>query len=228
MKACPIIWKNPIFHDYHIVIIGSFHLIFAHLKTISKKMNEYGLADVLLKAGIMSVGFINDLMSGKNYSRAINCHEVLAEKLLLDRYLKTRCLKGLPGDLLQAIDHIIYERTSENSDAAMQNEALANFLEEYSSLRQQVRGGSLGITAQFWLTHMNHVLLVLSLLYAVKINDYYLYGACLSKLVDLFCSFDEQNYARYRCYFSLFSVNIEKTHPGTMELLKLGAISVAR
>ena len=72
---------------------------------------------------------------------------------------------------------------------------------------------------------MNHVLLAPSLLYAVKINDYYLYGACLSKMVDLFFSFDGQNYARYLGYFSLFLVNIVKTHP---ELLKLDAISVAK
>ena len=71
----------------------------------------------------------------------------------------------------------------------MQNEALANFLEEYLSFRQQVRDGSLGKTAQFWLTNMNHALLVLCLLYAVKINDYYLQGACLSKMVDLFFRF---------------------------------------
>ena len=99
--------------------------------------------------------------------------------------------KCLPGDLLQAIDHInhiINERASENLDAAMQNEALANFLEEYSTFRQQVPGGSQGKTAQFWLTYTDDVSLVLSLLYAVKINDYYLYGACLSKMVDLFLS----------------------------------------
>ena len=59
----------------------------------------------------------------------------------------------------------------------------------------------------------------------MKINDYYLCGACLSKIVDLFFSFDGQNYARYLCYFSLFLFNIVKTHP---ELLKLDAISVAR
>ena len=105
---------------------------------------------------------------------------------------------------------------------------LLNFLEESSLFRQQVRGGSLGKTAQFWLTYMNHVSLVLSLLYAVKNNDYDLYDACLSKMVDLFFSFDGQNYARYLCYFSLFLVNIEKTHPGATELLKLCAISVAR
>ena len=59
----------------------------------------------------------------------------------------------------------------------------------------------------------------------MKINDYYLCGACLSKIVDLFFSFDGQNYARYLCYFSLLLVNIVKTHP---ELSKLDAISVSR
>ena len=67
---------------------------------------------------------------------------------------------------------------------------------------------------------MNHVSLALSLMYAVKVNDY-----CLCGIVDLFFSIDGQNYARYLCYFSLFLVNIVKTHP---ELLKLDAISVAR
>ena len=200
IKAYPIIWRSLDFYDDHIVIIGSFHLICAYLKMIGKKMNEFGLADVQLGAGVTSVGFINGVISGKNYGRAINCHKIMAkslERLLLDRYLETRCLKGLPCDLLQAIgriNHIIYERTSENLHPAMQNKALDNFLEEYSSFRQQVRSGTQGKTAQFGLAYMNHVSLAFSLLYAVKIN-YYLCGACLSKIVDLFFSFDGQNYA---------------------------------
>ena len=89
----------------------------------------------------------------------------------------------------------------------MQNEALANFLEKYSSFRQQIRGGSQGKTVQFGLAYMNHDSLALSLLYAAKINDYYLCGSCLNKIVDLFFSFDGQNYARYisatsRCSWS--------------------------
>ena len=184
-----------------------------------------------MEAGVIYVGFISGVIPGKNYSRAMNCHKVMAkslERLLLDRHLDTRCLKGLPGDLLQAIDridNIINERTLENLHAAMRNKALANFLEEYSSFRQQVRGGTQGKTAQFRLAYMNHVSLALSLLYVVKIDDYYLCDACLSKIVDLFFSFDGQNYARYLCYFSLFLFNIVKTHP---ELLKLDAISMAR
>ena len=88
MKGYPIIWDNSDFYDGHIVMLGSFHLICAYLKTISLKTNESGLADVLLKAGVMSVGSMNGVMYSKNYSRSINCHKVLAEsleRLLLDK-----------------------------------------------------------------------------------------------------------------------------------------------
>ena len=73
MKAYPIIWKSPDFYDDHIVIIGSFHLICEYLKMIGKKINESGLADVLLEAGFVSVGFVSGVISCKNYSHAINC-----------------------------------------------------------------------------------------------------------------------------------------------------------
>ena len=106
----------------------------------------------------------------------------------------------------------------------MQNEVVANFLEKYSSFRQQIRGGGLGKTARFWVTYMNHVSLVFSLLCALKNNDYYLCGSFLSKMMDLFFSFDGLTFVRYLCYFSLFLINIEKTYPGATELLKLGAI----
>ena len=52
MKTYPIIGKNPDFYDDHIVMIGSFHLICAYLKTIGKKMNKSGLVDKLSKAGL--------------------------------------------------------------------------------------------------------------------------------------------------------------------------------
>ena len=105
MKAYPITWKNPDFYDDHIVMIASFHLFCAYLKTIGKKMNESGLADVLLKAGVMFVSTMNGVMSSNNYSHAINCHKALAgslERLLLGRYLETS-LKDLPGDLLHTM-----------------------------------------------------------------------------------------------------------------------------
>jgi hypothetical protein len=75
---------------------------------------------------------------------------------------------------------------------------------------------------------MDHVCLVLSLIQAVKYNDFLLYSHCMHMMADLFFSFGGQNYARYVTFFSTFLANIEVSHPGATALIKRGAISVAR
>ena len=47
-------------------------------------------------------------------------------------------------------------------------------------------------------------------------------------MLDLFFRFDGQNYARHLTFHSVFIANIDDTHPGASDLLKRGAISVAR
>ena len=69
---------------------------------------------------------------------------------------------------------------------------------------------------------------MLSLIRAVKTNDFNLYSACLHLMADIFFSFDGQNYDRYLTYFSVCVANLDETHPGATELLQRGAISVAR
>ena len=48
------------------------------------------------------------------------------------------------------------------------------------------------------------------------------------QMPDLFFSFGGQNYSRYLTFFSVFIANLDFTHPGAVEELKLGVISVAR
>ena len=43
-------------------------------------MNESRLANVPLEVGAMSVGSMNGMMSGKNYSHAISCHKIMPGK----------------------------------------------------------------------------------------------------------------------------------------------------
>ena len=81
MKAYPIIWKSPDFYSDHIVMIGSFHLCCAYLKMIGKKMKGSGFTDILIESGLMSVGSMKGVVSGKNYNRSINCHKVMAEAI---------------------------------------------------------------------------------------------------------------------------------------------------
>ncbi|XP_067659430.1 uncharacterized protein [Haliotis asinina] len=216
MKAYPLVWTNPNRYADHIIMIGTFHLACAYLKMIGKKMAGTGLDDILLEAGLISSGSLSSVLSGKNYVRAINCHKTLLEALehlLLLQFLAARGdespLSGLPQE--SKID-----------------DAIIRYLSEYLNFRNAAREGELGKTAQLWLSYMNHVWLVLRLLQAVKTNDYLAYAECIGLMADLFFSFDGQNYARYVTFFAMFIANIEESHPGATELLKRGAISVAR
>ena len=75
---------------------------------------------------------------------------------------------------------------------------------------------------------MDHVSLIFKLLRAIKTNSFDLYAYCIREMCDLFFSFGGHNYARYLTYFSAFITNIEASHPGALEEIKRGVLSVAR
>ena len=58
MKAYPIIWNQPNKFEYHIIMIGTFHVVCAYFKMIGKKMAGTGLSDILLEAGLIGSGSV--------------------------------------------------------------------------------------------------------------------------------------------------------------------------
>ena len=101
-------------------------------------------------------------------------------------------------------------------------------MDKHEKFKEEMRCRKHGKTAKLWMSYLDHVWLVLSLIKAVKSNDYELYCYCLYHMADLFFSFDGQNYARYLTFFAVFLANIEVSHPGATDLLKRGAFSAAR
>ena len=91
-----------------------------------------------------------------------------------------------------------------------------------------IQSTELGNTADFWIQYTNHVNLCLTLIKAVKTNNFYLYQYCVIQMCDLFFTYYGQNYARYLTFLSIYMLNVDKNHPGAGELLKRGASIVAR
>ena len=121
MKAYSIIWKSPDFYSDHNVMIGSFHLCCAYLKMISKKMKGSGFTDILIESGLMSVGSMKGVVSGKNYSRSTNCHKVMAEaieRMLLLKYIDYTGSELLPknsqSELRRTVNHFVTNRDKES------------------------------------------------------------------------------------------------------------------
>ena len=234
-ESTPLGLDDPGKYKNHIVMVGTFHLVCAYFKTVGKKMAGSGLSDVLLEAGLIGTGSVHGVLSGKHYEMAMHCHKILLESLeriLLDKFVEQEnedvIFASLPEGTRDKINTLIYSQTKYTMDDLMSEQGFITYIWKYTEFKKSVRDGVLGKTAQFWVSYMDHIWLVLSLIRAVKTNDFNLYAECLHLMADIFSSFDGQNYARYLTYFSVFVANLDETHPGASELLKRGAISLAR
>ena len=235
MKAYPLVWNNSALYDEHIIMIGSFHVVCAYLKMIGKKMNGTGLSDILTEAGLVTSGSVAGVLAGKQYSRAMTSHKTLLEaleRLMLEKFLegsnRSSLVDTLTYEPTELIQELLETPSSKSLNDASTNEEIIQLMAEYCVFKQKIRDGQFGKTARLWMSYVDHIWLILKLIYAVKTNNFALYCACLYKMSDLFFSFDGHNYSRYLTFFSVFLANVEESHPGATRLLQNGAFSVAR
>ena len=136
---------------------------------------DMDLADILLESGLISTGSLHGVLSGKHYDHALHCHKTLLEcleRLLLRSYLETGDENHFPSLSAETINNITNARgPSTHEFNGLEDSGLVSYLAEYEQRREDMWNGQHGKTAQFWMSYMDHVWLVLELLYAVKTNN---------------------------------------------------------
>ncbi len=147
------------------------------MRVIGKKMAGSGL-----ESGLISSGSLAGVMSGKHYGRALNCHKVMTESmehLLLQVYLEDQnaddLFSSLSDESSQKVHNLVENPSQVTLDAMLAEDSISLIIKGYEEFRQSVATGHLGKTAQLWLSYMEHVHLVLSLLEAVKTSKFFLY-----------------------------------------------------
>ena len=197
---------------------------------LGKKMRCSGLEEVLIESGICASGSIEQVLTGKHYNRALRVHKVVyeaLERILLQVYESLHgCLFDEQG--VTTLDHLAKNPCKDNLLACLASESCNKSLDRYDEFKETVRQGALGKTAQFWLSYMEKVGLILQFQRATKENCLTLHLASLQRMCSLFFSFDHPNYARYSAFYLLNMLNLEKTHPGAEDLLKNNGFSVNR
>ena len=201
--------------------MGSFHLTCTFMGTLGKKMRCSGLEEVLIESGICASGSIQQVLTGKHYNRALRLHEVVyeaLERILLQVY---ESLHGFLFDKqgVTTLGHLAKNPCKDNLLECYASESCNESLDRYDEFKGTVRQGALGKTAQFWLSYMEKVGLILQFQRATKENSLTLHLASLHRMCSMFFSFDRPNYARYSAFYLLNMLNLEKTHPGAEDLL---------
>ena len=134
-----------------------------------------GFSDVLLEAGSMT-----GVMNGKKYSRALKCHKTLTEAIFFfllnnEKHELSNNLKILAEGFLHNVNKDSWKRFVGQPD-------VEDFVRQFSDFIQSTE---LGKTAEIWIQYTNHLSLCLTLIKAVKTNNFYLYRHCLIQMWDL-------------------------------------------
>ena len=152
---------------------------------LGKKMRCSGLEEVLIESGICASGSIEQVLTGKHYNRALRVHKVVyeaLERILLQVYESSHgCLFDKQG--VTTLDHLAKNPCKDNLLArlAMPSESCNKSLDRYDEFKETVRQDVLGKTAQFWLSYMEKVGLILQFQRAIKDNRLTLHLASASK-----------------------------------------------
>ena len=126
---------------------------------------------------------------------------------------KDDLLSAVGDDSKQVLYNMLEMPTKTSLNAALLNRACIDLVDHLIDFKADVRSGKFGKTAQLWMTYVDHIWMILTLIQAVKNNNLPLHIESL--------------YARYITFFAVFLANIEESHPGATQLLEGGANNVA-
>jgi hypothetical protein len=81
-------WANPEEYKDVIMLLGGLHVSFNFLKVIGQHMENGGLDDILVEAGILAENSVNAVLEGKAYYRGVRAHTLTYEALQRMKWVK--------------------------------------------------------------------------------------------------------------------------------------------
>ena len=69
--AQQIKWSRPLEFQNHIIRLGGFHTLSCFITYIGKRWGDCGLADILVDAGVYAACTVEQMLSGKQFNRAV-------------------------------------------------------------------------------------------------------------------------------------------------------------
>ena len=210
--------------------MSSFHLTCAFMGAVGKKMRCSGFEEVPIESGICASGLIEQVLTDEHYNHALRVQKIVyevLERILLQVYESLHgCFFDKQG--VTTLDHLAKNPCKDHLLECLASESWNKSLDRYVKFKETVRRGALSKTAQFCLSYMEKVGLILQFHRATKENCLTLQLASLQRMCIMFFSFDHPNYERYSAFYLLNMLNLEKTHPGAEDLLKNNGFSVNR
>ena len=154
-------------------------------------ITDSGFEDIIYQSELCTSGSLQAILSGSHYNRAWSIHLIIAEAL--ERLLLGRFLVAKKSDIPDALAEYSVNQSSEVEAVLNQS---SRFFERYESFREDVRKGSIGMTAQFWMLYLDLMKTQILIHDAVHDNNLELLLAGWKVFLPMYFAMNKHNYAR--------------------------------
>ena len=210
-------------------MLGGFHMIKAALRCIGTYLTGSGIEDALIETGIFGVKTLEQVLTGKNYARAIYSMLVIEEtirRLQWESFWDQADLEKYVDEesILQSLRHIIKQRdhkkikdlfwrvVSDNTCNDLQND-FNNFMEKKTSESQQCK---------YWSNVLRMMSTVKLLIKADRDGNFLLHINAVGEVLPIFAALDGINYLRCLMFYHETLKALPTTHPYLYQQFLLG------
>ncbi|KYN29124.1 hypothetical protein ALC57_01443, partial [Trachymyrmex cornetzi] len=169
-----------------IVRLGGFHLVMSFLGCIGYIMAGSGIEDIC--SLVYAKGFIDKMLSGKAYARAIRCHSLIRLALAL-LVLKDIEFSDAENQILENVS------LDENITEEILTDGQLNFLKQkFNQQLQELKEND--PTAKLYVQYFEMVSLLFQFIHAERSGDWNMHLNSIRKMIPFFITAGHFNYAK--------------------------------
>lgn len=219
------ITKQPEFNNLFINL-GGFHIEMAVFKAVGKFIDGCRLTDILNEAEVLARGSVNGLIDSRHFNRCKRIHPLAAAALQMLQFRKFVSEKQLDSEMLTDNLKSLIKRPIETDGNCTLTPFLENLMKDYSKYITETKAGVHGKTAQLYQQYTEFVEIFLRFSRSIRTSDFELYLDSIYEMVNLFCAFNQPNYARWILKYFCNLLNLKLKSSPLLDEFKRGASGV--
>jgi hypothetical protein len=219
--------------------LGELHTVMAALRALGTSIENSGIDDAWLEAGVYGSATIRQILKCAHYKRTLRAHihmymalyELLLEKFFKEKpHLKAICSEPV-NELQEACSRSPADKSTSQQDINNANEQLIQTLTDESIIQQLKTWEAEKCSNAMFKSMMNyvhHVEIILFFIEASRNSDLTLHLQAGEALNKLFFALDRIKYKRLWPRYIADMQELKRTHPETWHELQNGNISVTK
>ena len=205
-------------------MMGIFHLRMVFMNILNKCFGDAGLRDALVQSSIVAEGTVDSAVHGESYNRNIQLYKIYYEAL--NRLLLKQLEDEAPEMYKEISNHVDQTDTMNAAQfkALKSESSFDQLFSIYLHLRIKLDSSNFSLK-RFWLSYLEMMELLLSLIYSVRLGKWDLLLKCIGSIIPFTFAYDHINYVRYLPALLGEMLSLEDYYPDIYERFKADEFS---